>query len=201
MASLRGERLDGAAVEAAAVRGEVFDIEWPEPHRKWIASVDDTPAGGVYWLGHRTDAGDRGVLVGKPPGALDGPLGQLMNIVEPAGTMPDRSRVGAAVRQYLSEQAKRTADWPRVRWTVRDTIVDAAVLHFAGAWLAMSDQARIVAVGTGFSPAGLRFNGISGEEYGVDFAKPLTVEQLHRLPAWQMPQPETAHEDLRKFLG
>ncbi|WP_406640128.1 hypothetical protein [Amycolatopsis sp. WGS_07] len=56
---VRGERLDGAAQEAAAVRGEVFDLDWPEPHRKWVATVDDTPAGGVYWLGHRTDEGDR----------------------------------------------------------------------------------------------------------------------------------------------
>ncbi|WP_409461743.1 hypothetical protein [Amycolatopsis sp. GA6-003] len=199
MAALRGERLDGSALEAGAVRGEVFDLEWPEPHRKWIASAEDTSAGGSYWLGHRTDAGDRAVLVGRTADDLDGPLGKLMNIVEPVDTMPDRGRVGAAVRRYLGEQAKRTQDWPRVRWTVREAAVDAAVLHFAGAWLAVSEQARLVAIGSGFSPAGLRFTEISGEEYGVDFTAPLTVAQLRRLPVWQMPQPEIAHEDLLRF--
>ncbi|MFD2467232.1 hypothetical protein [Amycolatopsis silviterrae] len=201
---MQGERLDGSAQGAAAARGEVFDLEWPQQHRRWIAMVDDTPTGGVYWLGHRTDAGDRAALVGTTlrPDALDGPLGKLMNLVEPVGTMPDRSRVGAAVRQYLSEQ--NPADWPRVRWTVRDATVDAAVLHFAGAWLAVSDQVaggHLVTIGTGFSPEGLRFAASSGEEYGVDFTAPLTVTQLHRLPVWQLPQPEKAHADLQRFLA
>ncbi|ATY16015.1 hypothetical protein CU254_40770 [Amycolatopsis sp. AA4] len=201
MAPLRGERLDGSAQEAAAARGEVFDLEWPESHRKWIATVDDTPTGGVYWLGHRTDRGDRGALVATTTQLDDlrGPLGKLMNLVEPVGTMPDRSRVGAAVWQHLTEQAERRAEWPRARWTVRDTTVEAMVLHFAGAWLAVSEQANLVVVGTGFSPEGLRFHAISGEEYGADFAAPLTVAQLHRLPVWQLPQPERVHEELRKF--
>ncbi|MGV9294542.1 hypothetical protein [Amycolatopsis sp. NPDC003676] len=203
---MQAERLDGSAQAAGPASGEVFDIEWPQQHRRWIATVDDTPAGGVYWLGHRTDEGDRAALVGTTPhlDALDGPLGQLMNIVEPVGTMPDRSRVGAAVWRHLTEEAERRADWPRVRWTVRGTAVEAAVLHFAGAWLAASDRVadtQIVVLGTGFSPEGLRFNRISGEEYGVDVTKPLTVLQLHRLRVWQLPQPETAHQDLLKFLG
>ncbi|MFB9924483.1 hypothetical protein ACFORO_23365 [Amycolatopsis halotolerans] len=199
---MQAERLDGSAQGAAAASGEVFDIEWPQQHRRWIATVDGTPTGGVYWLGHRTEEGDRAALVGTTPRLeLRWPLGQLMNIVEPVGTMPDRSRVGAAVWRHLTEQAERRAEWPRVRWTVRDTKVEAAVLHFAGAWLAVSDQANLVVLGTGFPPEGLRFNGISGEEYGVDFTKPLTVEQLHRLRVWQLPQPETAHADLLKFLG
>ncbi|MYW97211.1 hypothetical protein G3I59_43005 [Amycolatopsis rubida] len=72
--------------------------------------------------------------------------------------------------------------------------VDAAVPHFAGSWLTVRDQAQLVAVGSGFSPAGPRFSSISGEECGVDFTAP-----LRRSPVWQMPRPETAHEDLRKF--
>ncbi|MYW97210.1 hypothetical protein G3I59_43000 [Amycolatopsis rubida] len=51
MAPLRGERLDGTAQEAAAARGEIFDIEWPEPHRKWIATVEDTSQSGFTGWG------------------------------------------------------------------------------------------------------------------------------------------------------
>lgn len=129
-------------------------------------------------------------------------LGKLMGVVEPAAPGAYRATLGRAVQAHLTERASDLSRWPRVTWTVDGARVQAAVLHFAGAWLALTDElsdAYLTTVGVGLSPGDLIFRKTYGEGYGVDFSAPLTIAQLHRLPVEQMPQPTRPHPDLRRL--
>ncbi|MEV4598346.1 hypothetical protein AB0K15_13140 [Amycolatopsis sp. NPDC049253] len=207
------ERLN--ATDQAAPAVDVYDLDFPGQHKRWVAAIENSAATPV-WLGHRTDDGAQAALVGtlprnafpsgtaplewRAPGMA---LGQLMNVIEPTSLSAERAALGRAVQAHLIERATNVAGWPRATWTVGDALVRAAVLHFAGAWLALTNElpdAYLVAIGVGLSHDGLQFRKTHGEKYGVDFSAPLTVGELHRLPVEQMPHPPQPHPDLLRLL-
>ncbi|WP_116204676.1 hypothetical protein [Amycolatopsis circi] len=200
--------------QAAPAADVVYDLDFPGPHKQWVAAIENSPTTPV-WLGHRTDSGDRAALVATLPrgafasgaaplewGAPGMALGKLMNSIEPTEPGADRAALGRAVQAHLAERVAAMSSWPRSTWTVDGVRVQAAVLHFAGAWLALTDELDLVylaAVGVGISPDGLVFHTTRGEKYGADFSVPLTIGQLNRLRAEQMPQPSRPHPDLLRF--
>ncbi|MGW4395206.1 hypothetical protein ACWEHA_07955 [Amycolatopsis nivea] len=207
------ERMNAHDQAAPAVE-LVYDLDFPGPHKQWVAAIENSPTTPV-WFGHRTDSGDRAALVGTLPrgafgagtaplewGAPGMALGKLMNVVEPTEPGADRAALGRAVQAHLAERVANLSSWPRSMWTVDGVRVQAAVLHFAGAWLALTEELDVVylaAVGVGLSPDGLEFHQTRGEKYGADFSVPLTIGQLNGLRAEQMPQPSRPHPDLLRL--
>lgn len=210
---MKAERMN-ADDQAAPAVDPVHDLDFPGPHKQWVAAIENSPTTPV-WFGHRTDAGDRAALVGTLPrgafaagrgplewGAPGMALGQLLNVIEPIPPGADRAALRKAVQAHLAERVGDLSSWPRSMWTVDGVRVQAAVLHFAGAWLALSDELDVVylaTVGVGISPDGLEFHKTRGEKYGADFSVPLTIGQLHGLRAEQMPQPSQPHPDLLRL--
>ncbi|MEU4666674.1 hypothetical protein AB0F91_01590 [Amycolatopsis sp. NPDC023774] len=171
------------ANDQAAPAVDVYDLDFPGPHKQWVAAIENSPTTPV-WLGHRTDSGDQAALVGTlPRGAFASgmapldwrapgmALGHLMNAVEPTEPGTDRVTLGRAVQAQLAERVAALSSWPRSTWTVDGVRVQAAVLHFAGTWLALADElsdAYLVTVGVGILPDDLKFHKTRGEKYGAD---------------------------------
>ncbi|MFE0022955.1 hypothetical protein [Amycolatopsis sp. NPDC059021] len=215
---MTAERMKATDQVAPARTADVYDVRFPKQHRQWLVSVDNTVVSPV-WLGHRTDEGLEAALVGTlpraafPPGAnplaWDAPgrsVGKLMDVIEPVIPGAQRSAVGKAVQQHLAQQVAALPGWPRVSWTVQGNRAEASVLHFAGAWIAITSdllESYLVVIAVGIAPDDLEFSVTRGEECGVDFSVPLTIGTLNRLPVWQMPQPNQVevHPDLRRFLS
>ncbi|MFD8493896.1 hypothetical protein [Amycolatopsis sp. NPDC059657] len=196
---------------------EVYDLKALEG-QQWLESVDNSPVSPV-WLGHRGHDGREAALIGTLPrvasadasgapgrDALSRSIGKLMNVVEPGSPPELRSALGHRVRAHLESQASQIEVWPRVSWTVAGVGVSAALLRFAGAWLAITNdlpESYIAVIGVGISPEDHEIVVTRGEAYGIDFTGPISIGQMNRLPVGQMPQPNLSqpHPDLLPLLG
>lgn len=209
------ERLSLTDRAAPALKFDVYDVELPDGYSHWVESVDNRSVAPV-WLGHRAQDGQEAALVGTLPRAVfpsgASPLewaspgmsiGRLMDVIEPFTLPEERSNLGRRVRQHLEEQAAHSEDWPRVTWTVAGNRATAMLLHFAGAWLAITEElpeSYLAVIGVGISPDGLDLTVTRGERYGLDFAASVTVGQFRQRPVGRMPQPNMPHPDLLPLL-
>ncbi|WP_162788473.1 hypothetical protein [Amycolatopsis albispora] len=198
-----------------ALEFEVYDVRLDVEHKQWVESIDKAAVTSV-WLGHRASDDRRAILVGTIPKRADQaevglglnapgrPIGRLMDIVEPWTTPESRSVVGRKVIAHLESKTAQVSTWPRTSWMVSGVRVEAAVMHFGGAWLALADSltnSTIVSIGVDISPDDLEFSTTRGATYGLDFKAPITVGTINKLPTVGMPKPNQPHPDLLDFLA
>lgn len=194
---------------APALTFDPYDVVLPDERDRWVAGVEG-PTGQVRF-GHLTPDGGLQVstlprtLLATTDRSLDWEVvAPLMDLIESPELADDRDVAGRRVAAHLTERFADRANWPRLSWTVSDTPVTAAVLHFGGAWLAITDElpdAYLAVVGTGADPDGLRFTTTRGERYGVDFTAPILVGQMNHLHRNVLPEARETHPDLVPFLG
>ncbi|GAB3394972.1 hypothetical protein GCM10027360_89050 [Amycolatopsis echigonensis] len=164
------ERMNANAQAAPAI-DVLCDLDLPGPHKRWVAAIENSPTTPV-WFGHRTDSGDRAALVGTLP----------------RGAFASVWLRGNGVRWHGAREADERHRADRLR---------------CGSFRSLQEcpgaSGRACRYDAQMAPLDVDGGRRPGEQYGADFSVPLTIGQLNRLRAEQMPQPAHPHSDLLRF--
>lgn len=210
------QRLSQSDHAAPALPFVAYDLaSWRGEGTHWLHVLEKRSAAGI-WFGHSWAEGCAGLLVGTVPhtsfGDQVGPLGweapgralgQFLSVIEPAPVPGDRRAVLQSIRAHLDDRVAGMDAWPCTTWTVGEHSLHAAVLQFAGAWLAITsevDESCVIAIGVGTSPDNLEIVPENGHRYSLDFSRP-TFEAEYRIGSQgRMPTPNQFHADLARFI-
>ncbi|WP_409181117.1 hypothetical protein F9C11_32175 [Amycolatopsis sp. VS8301801F10] len=212
----QAERLSLSDHASPALPFVAYDLSaWRDEGTHWVHDLERNPAAGI-WFGHNWAEGCAGLLVGTVPKTSfedrTGPLeweapgralSKFLTVIEPSHVPENRRAVLQGIRAHLDDLVAGIDTWPPTPWIVGGHSLHAAVLHYAGAWLAVTgklDDSYLFAIGVGISPDYLDFVPENGHRYSLDFSKPTTEAEYRIASQGRMPTPNQFHADLARFI-